>query len=919
LVTKPDFISTAVEQGPTPALTMLSMAICTIKNSKSHAHEVLGVSGLVHYNFYLDKVAPKNKFDQCFTLVAKPTEHLLPYDFQKVTQNEKRQVQALSSERSMLGLLLAKIQMIDPDVIVGHDVTGFDLDVLLHQINANKVPNWSKIGRLKRHTPPKLSGSHGKGGSSYFDKNIACGRLVCDTKINAKELIRCKSYDLTELTNVVLNKMVRSKVDVEDVPSKLRNSGELLKLLDLTTMDALYNISIVFELNALPLAYQITGICGNVLSRTLQGGRSERNEYLLLHAFTKEGYICPDKSYSKKSESHFDEEGEETAKGKGRRKPQYAGGLVLEPKKGFYDKFILLLDFNSLYPSIIQEYNICFTTVDRTAYQDDDEDLPEIPDTALPPGILPTEIRKLVERRRQVKSMMKTVSRESEVYLQYDIRQKALKLTANSMYGCLGFSNSRFHAKPLAAMVTMKGREILMKTKDLVETLNLEVIYGDTDSIMINTNSTDFDEVFKIGNKVKNEVNKLYKLLEIDIDGIYKSMLLLKKKKYAAVAVQKLDSGQIIQNKELKGLDVVRRDWCELAKQTGEYTINQILSCQSCDTLIENIHEYLFKVREDLAEDKIPSRKFEISKALAKAPDEYPDKKSLPHVTVAQRLISQGKRVAVGDTIKYIICDDGSNLPATQRAYHPDEYIKSKNLKIDKQYYLAHQIHPVISRLCDPIEGTNAVLIAQCLGLDSSQYTAGPIHRSQDEEADVGRALLSDDERFKDVTKFEIYCKNQECRAFKENVVFEGELSANKNPWTCPECRIKYSENLIMNKLTVFMRRLIKQYYKGVLYCDDPVCGKETRLVRLRRGVESQICATCDNGSLRQLYSDGQLYNQLYYLQRIFCGEPKGNTSKSKNMKFAKKMESIMQFNGFSTVVLSELFTFPTDKQNDKV
>ena len=83
-----------------------------------------------------------------------------------------------------------------------------------------------------------------------------------------------------------------------------------------------------------------------------------------------------------------------------------------------------------------------------------------MPDPSLPPGILPTEIRKLVERRRQVKSMMKTVNRESDMYLQYDIRQKALKLTANSMYGCLGFSNSRFHAKPLAAMVTMRGREV---------------------------------------------------------------------------------------------------------------------------------------------------------------------------------------------------------------------------------------------------------------------------------------------------------------------------------------------------------------------------------------------------------------------------------------------------------------------------
>ena len=94
------------------------------------------------------------------------------------------------------------------------------------------------------------------------------------------------------------------------------------------------------------------------MSRTLLGGRAERNEFLLLHAFSKRGYIVPDKTYggskAKQQTQNPDEDGGEAVVAKGRKKPAYAGGLVLEPKKGFYDKFILLMDFNSLYPSIIQ-------------------------------------------------------------------------------------------------------------------------------------------------------------------------------------------------------------------------------------------------------------------------------------------------------------------------------------------------------------------------------------------------------------------------------------------------------------------------------------------------------------------------------------------------------------------------------------
>jgi DNA polymerase alpha subunit A len=103
----------------------------------------------------------------------------------------------------------------------------------------------------------------------------------------------------------------------------------------------------MFKLCIIPLTKQLTNIAGNLWVKSLQNARAERNEMLLLHEFTSMNYICPDKIFSKKSW------GDDTGFTKKRGKAKYAGGLVLEPEPGLYDKIVLLLDFNSLYPSII--------------------------------------------------------------------------------------------------------------------------------------------------------------------------------------------------------------------------------------------------------------------------------------------------------------------------------------------------------------------------------------------------------------------------------------------------------------------------------------------------------------------------------------------------------------------------------------
>ncbi|XP_073255535.1 DNA polymerase alpha catalytic subunit-like isoform X1 [Porites lutea] len=925
VVTKPDHVEVASEQSPPPPMVVMSLSFRTMLNTKTHTHEILAVSALVHHDVSLDKAAPKQKFQYHFCAVSKPNDQMYPYDFKDLVRKKQIKMEITASERALLGLFMAKIHKIDPDVLVGHDIYGFDLDLLLHRINACKIPHWSRLGRLKRTIMPKLSsGGFGKGGN--LDRCITSGRMVCDVKISSKELIRCKSYDLTALSWAVLQSR-REEIDQDEIPNKFNSSHELLHMFELTSMDALLSLRIMYDLNVLPLALQITTIAGNVMARTLLGGRSERNEFLLLHAFNEKNFICPDKSYGKKQvvEAEHDEEEQPRSAKKGRRKPAYAGGLVLDPKKGFYDKHILLLDFNSLYPSIIQEYNICFTTISRTTSASssgaDENEVVELPDPDLEPGILPTEIRKLVERRRQVKGMMKNLNRESDQYIQYDIRQKALKLTANSMYGCLGFSHSRFYAKPLAALVTSKGREILMKTKELVQNMGLDVIYGDTDSIMINTNSNDLAEVRKIGNKVKNEVNKLYRLLEIDIDGIFKSMLLLKKKKYAAISISENEDGTLNEVKEMKGLDIVRRDWCDLAKDAGNYVLAQILSSQARETIVENIHDYLMSVGENVAEGKVDIQKFVINKQLTKSPHDYPDKKSLAHVNVALRMLSKGRKVNPGDTIPYVICDDGSTLAASQRAYHPDEFCKSETLKIDVKYYLANQVHPVVARLCDPIDGTDAAHIAQCLGLDPSGYRgSSALHDDENDALLGGQAQMTDEERFKDCERFIVKCKRSSCgQETTLELLFKGASNALAVNDTCPGCNNQYSAGAVSNQLNVAMRRHIKEYYMGWQKCEDPSCGYSTRQVPLTRQRGAPMCPQCFRAHLHAVYSDTALYTQLLYFSRLFDFDHAVKNAKTAvgvtqtTKSFYKAVHSVitkvLTANGYSEVNLSKLFS----------
>ncbi|GIY42769.1 DNA polymerase alpha catalytic subunit [Caerostris extrusa] len=196
-------------------------------------------------------------------------------------------------------------------------------------------------------------------------------------------------------------------------------------------------------------------------------------------------------------------------------------------------------------------------------------------------------------------------------------------------------------------------------------------------------------------------------------------------------------------------------------KFSCRYIIQEILSNKSKDEIVDNIHSHLISLGEAVTQGKKPLTDYVIYKQLTKNPEDYANEKNLPHVLVALRTNAKGgKKLKMGDTVGYIICLDGSDLPVTQRAYHPDELKSNEALKIDVSYYLTQQIHPVISRLCAPIEGADAAMIAKLLGVfDASKYQS-MIKTVEDEEDKFlnPSSLFDDEERFKDCDKLILKC-----------------------------------------------------------------------------------------------------------------------------------------------------------------
>jgi DNA polymerase-2 len=463
---------------------------------------------------------------------------------------------------------------------------------------------------------------------------------------------------------------------LENVSRELLGEGKLLsggdrghEITDLFHADksalAKYNlkdcelVSDIFTATALlDFAFARTQMTGLNLDR--MGGSVASFDNLYLPQLHRRGYVAPNASAEVVSSP---------------------GGFVLDSAPGIYDH-VLVLDFKSLYPSIIRTF-----CIDPLGLALGTSGELEAGGTVAGFGesqfareghILPELIRQLWSKRDEAK-------------LQSDgPLSQAIKIIMNSFYGVLGTPGCRFFDPRLASSITTRGHEILQRTRDYIERAGQSVIYGDTDSVFVWVRSArDTAEAAAVGKALEAELNTYWQntlaeefglacRLELEFETHYKRFLMPtirgsdkgSKKRYAGV-VQGEGGDKLV----FKGLENVRTDWTRVAREFQEELYRRIFMHEPYEELVVATTAGVLAGEED--------GRLIYRKRLRRKLNEY-ERNIPPHVRAARLFAARGLPApSRGDWVEYVITSSGAEPAARPLA------------PIDYQHYVDRQLEPV--------------------------------------------------------------------------------------------------------------------------------------------------------------------------------------------------------------------------------
>lgn len=567
-------------------------------------------------------------------------------------------VEVVSSEREMIKRFLKIIREKDPDIIITYNGDSFDLPYLAKR--AEKLGIKLTIGR--DGSEPKMQRI---GDMTAVEVK---GRIHFDLYHVIRRTINLPTYTLEAVYEAIFGKP-KEKVYADEI-AKAWETGEGLERVAKYSMEdakATYELGKEF----FPMEAQLSRLVGQPLWDVSRSSTGNLVEWFLLRKAYERNELAPNKPDEREYERRLRE--------------SYAGGFVKEPEKGLWEN-IVSLDFRALYPSIIITHNVSPDTLNREGCRNYDV-APEVGHKFCKdfPGFIPSLLKRLLDERQKIKTKMKA-SQDPIEKIMLDYRQRAIKILANSYYGYYGYAKARWYCKECAESVTAWGREYIeFVWKELEEKFGFKVLYIDTDGLYATIPGGKSEEIKKKALEFVDYINaKLPGLLELEYEGFYKRGFFVTKKKYALID----EEGKII----TRGLEIVRRDWSEIAKETQARVLEAILKHGNVEEAVRIVKE----VTQKLSKYEIPPEKLAIYEQITRPLHEY--KAIGPHVAVAKRLAAKGVKIKPGMVIGYIVIrGDG---PISNRAILAEEYDPRKH-KYDAEYYIENQVLPAVLRILE--------------------------------------------------------------------------------------------------------------------------------------------------------------------------------------------------------------------------
>jgi DNA polymerase delta subunit 1 len=670
------------------------------------------------------------------------------------------QVISSDTEVEMLMKWRAFLEAADPDVITGYNVQNFDIPYLLDRaesLGKGKYGNqtikgfaqWGRIlnSKAKMRETTFQSAAYGKRNNT--ETSIE-GRVIFDMFPYMQRNHKLSSYTLNSVCAEYLG---QQKEDVHhSIISDLQNGTDedRHRLAVYCLKDALLPQRLMDKLSVLVNYVEMARVTGVPMSFLITRGQQIKVFSMILRKCRNENLLVPT---LKKSGFNSDDVG-------------YEGATVLDPIKNYYQVPIATLDFASLYPSIMQAYNLCFSTLinpkevnkyDPKIYAKSANGHVFV-HSSVKKGILPTILSELLTARKRAKKDMKNAPNEFERAVQNgrQVRKKnvadllapdcwkliliipihrldsdsnshyfrsfcsiykqlALKISANSVYGFTGATVGQLPCLPIASSTTSYGRMLLEKTQEFVEEKytiangykhNAQVVYGDTDSVMVKFGTKSVEETFPLAIEAAEQCSKIFPSpILLEFEKVYFPYLLMNKKRYAGLMWTKPDK---YDKMDTKGLETVRRDNCALVREVIQTSLDTILIDQDVQGAIDYVKTQI----SDLLQNKMDISRLVITKSLNKGAEyalgiggkkeDY--KMRQAHVELAARMKKRdaGSAPQMGDRVPYVIITGAKGASTYERGEDPI-YVLENSLAIDCKWYLTNQLSKPLTRIFEPI------------------------------------------------------------------------------------------------------------------------------------------------------------------------------------------------------------------------